>query len=200
VDLKSLSLPVLVFDLIIYGCLPLWLVMGFLDYLCHRRSHIELNSGVKESLFHAVMGLQIGVPIFLGLYFHINVLILLIIFGALLFHVLVAHCDVAYAKNMRNISMLEMHVHSVMETLPFFTVALLVCINWGAFVDLITLHWAGNLQLVFKSQVDQIFIAGYVALLLIADVIPYIEEFFRCARANRSARADAGAMISAKGD
>src|ERR1700710_476442 len=133
-DIRAIPIPVLVFNLILYGCLPLWLIMGLLDYICHRRSKIEHSSGLKESLYHAVMGVQIGIPIFLGLFFHINVLILLIMFAALVFHVWVAHCDVAYARGKREISMLELHVHSFLETLPFFAVALLICINWNAFI------------------------------------------------------------------
>ncbi len=139
-DIRAVPIPVLVFNLVLYGCLPLWLIMGLMDYICHRRSKIEETSGLKESLYHAVMGVQIGVPIFLGLYFKINVLILLLMLAALVFHVWVAHCDVHYARSSREISMLELHVHSFLETLPFFTVALLVCINWEAFVDLITLN------------------------------------------------------------
>jgi hypothetical protein len=181
-DIRAIPIDVLVFDLVLYGCLPLWLIMGLLDYICHRLTKIEENSGLKESLYHALMGVQIGVPIFLGLYFQINVLILLIIVASLIFHVWVAHCDVQYARNSRPISMLEMHVHSFLETLPFFTVALLICINWGAFVDLITLHWAGHLSLVFcRTQgVTTNYVASYVALMLFADVLPYAEEFLRC--------------------
>ncbi len=33
---------------------------------------IEETAGIKETLFHAVMGVQIGIPIFLGLLFEIN--------------------------------------------------------------------------------------------------------------------------------
>ena len=183
-DIRAIPIPVLVFNLILYGCLPLWLIMGLLDYVCHRRSKIELTSGLKESLYHAVMGLQIGVPIFLGLYFQINVLVLLLMLAALVFHVWVAHCDVEYARNSREISMLELHVHSFLETLPFFTVALIICINWPAFVDLITLNWAGHMHFVFfrTEGVTTNYIACYVALLLLADVLPYAEEFIRCSR------------------
>jgi hypothetical protein len=102
---------------------------------------------------------------------------------ALVFHVWIAHCDVHYARGMRDISLLEIHVHSFLETLPFFTVALLICINWNAFVDLITLNWAGNISFIFKPDtVSTHYVAGYVALLLFADVLPYLEEFIRCYR------------------
>jgi hypothetical protein len=181
-DLRAIPINVLVFDLVLYGCLPLWLIMGLLDYICHRRTKIEENSGLKESLYHAVMGVQIGVPIFLGLYFQINVLILLVMIAALVFHIWIAHCDVQYARDTRPISMLEMHVHSFLETLPIFTVALLICINWSAFVDLITFHWVGHLSFIFSRPqgVTTNYIASYVVLMLFADVLPYAEEFFRC--------------------
>jgi uncharacterized protein YqgC (DUF456 family) len=183
VDLRSIPTGTLIFDIVLYVCLPLWLIMGFLDYYCHRRTGIEKTAGVKESIYHAIMGVQIGIPIFLGLYFQINVMILLLMFVALVFHEWVAHRDVEYARQSRQISMLEIHVHSFLETLPFFTVALLICINWDAFVDLITFQWAGHMGLHLRAQgINSHYIAAYVALLLFIDIIPYIEEFFRCWR------------------
>ena len=188
-DLRSISTGTLIFDIVLYVCLPLWLIMGFLDYYCHRRSGIEKTAGVKESIYHAIMGVQIGIPIFLGLFFQINVLILLLMFVALIFHEWVAHHDVEYARQSREISMLEIHVHSFLETLPFFTVIMLISINWNAFVDLITLNWVGNMGLHLRQHgLDSGYLAGYVALLLFIDIIPYIEEFFRCWRHSRSLR------------
>jgi hypothetical protein len=186
-DLRHLTTDVLLFNLILYGCLPLWLIMGCLDYYCHRKSHIERTTGMKESLMHIIMGAQIGVPVFLGLFFNINVLLLLIMFLVLVFHEWVAHHDVKYALHNREISLLETHVHSFLEVLPFVIVALIICINWQAFVDLITLNWAGHMSLAPKDHpLDRMYIAGYVLLMLIADAVPFLEEFVRC-WANRSA-------------
>jgi len=179
-QVRALPIPVLVFDLILYGLLPLWLIMGFLDYYCHCRSKIEENTGIKESIMHAIMGVQIGIPIFLGLLFEINVGILLIMLLALIFHVWVAHQDVSYAKQHRSISMLELHVHSFMETLPFYTVALIICINWNAFIDLISFNWAGHLALNYTPKSSAHYLVCYVALMLFADIFPYIGELLRC--------------------
>ena len=186
-DLRAIPTYSLVFNIVLYGCLPLWLIMGFLDYICHRLSGIEKTTGIKESIYHAIMGVQIGIPIFLGLYLQINVLVLLLMFATLVLHEFLAHADVKYAKQTREISMLETHVHSFMETLPFFTVALIVCINWDAFIDLITLNWSGHLAFRPREQsLNANYIAGYVALLLFADVIPYIEEIIRCLRTRKN--------------
>lgn len=188
-DIRHMTTDVLLFNMILYLCLPLWLVMGCLDYYCHRKSRIEHTTGIKESILHAIMGVQVGIPVFLGLFFHINVLILLIMFVVLVAHELVAHHDVKYALHAREISILETHAHSFLEVLPFTIVLLIVCINWQAFVDLITLNWAGQMNLTLRDKpLDQMYIAGYVALMLFADVLPYTEELLRCWRAKASAK------------
>lgn len=41
---------------------PLWLLVGLGDWLCHRLTHIERNAGAKESLLHLLMLVEIGSP------------------------------------------------------------------------------------------------------------------------------------------
>lgn len=182
-DLRQIPPDVLLFDLVMYGCLPLWLIMGAIDYYCHRKSKIEETTGIKESIYHAIMGVQVGIPIFLGLYFEINVMVFLIMFVVLILHEWVAHHDVLYALNVREISILETHVHSFLEVLPFVIVALIAIINWQSFVDLITFNWAGNMGIELKHKpISARYIGGYFAFMMVADVAPFAEEFFRCWR------------------
>ena len=68
----------LLINVLLYVFLPLWGIAGFADWCCHRASRIEVTSGLKESLLHSLMGLQLGVPILLCLLFQVNVLVLLI--------------------------------------------------------------------------------------------------------------------------
>lgn len=179
----------LLFNFVMFVCLPLWLIMGFIDWYCHKKSKIEETSGWQESVYHAIMGVQVGIPIFLGLYFEINVLQFIIMFMVLIFHEVVAHMDVHYALHKREISILETHVHSFLECLPFVIVALIVFINWSAFVDFISFNWAGNMSLIFKKRpLDSGYITGYFFTLIILDVIPFIEEFIRCYRFQKSKR------------
>jgi hypothetical protein len=190
-DLKSIPPDVLLFNLVMFGCLPLWLVMGFLDWYCHKQSQIERTTGAKESVFHAIMGIQVGLPVLLGLYFEINALQFIIMFAILIFHELVAHMDVKYALHKRKISILETHVHSFLECLPFVIVALIICINWPAFVDFITFNWQGNLGLAWKKNpLNTEYITYYFFTLIVLDVIPYIEEFIRCYRYKESESSD----------
>ena len=54
----------LLVKLILYGLLPLWGIAGFFDWACHRATRIERTSGIKESLMHSLMGMQLGIPSF----------------------------------------------------------------------------------------------------------------------------------------
>ena len=180
-DLYNIPIDVLLQGVILYGCLPLWVVMGFADYVCHRKSAIERTTGIRESVLHVVMGAQMGLPVFLGLVFEINVLLLLLAFALLVFHVWVAHRDVSFALHTREITIWETHAHSFLEVLPFVVLLLIVCKRWSAFVDLITLNWAGHLTLVPKVvPVDFEYIVGYFVFMMVAGVAPYLEEMWRC--------------------
>ncbi|WP_205597695.1 hypothetical protein [Paraferrimonas sp. SM1919] len=68
----------LLINVLLYLFLPLWGIAGFIDWCCHRATKIEHNSGLKESLMHSLMGLQIAIPMALCLVFTVNALILLI--------------------------------------------------------------------------------------------------------------------------
>jgi len=41
--------------ILMYFVLPIWLLSGFADWLCHRATHIETTTGAKESLIHLLM-------------------------------------------------------------------------------------------------------------------------------------------------
>ena len=46
---------------LLYGVLPLWLLAGFGDWLCHRVQRIEHSTGLKESLLHLAMIAELGI-------------------------------------------------------------------------------------------------------------------------------------------
>ena len=103
----------LLINVILYGLLPLWGIAGFIDWVCHRATHVERTSGLKESLIHSLMGLQLGIPILLCLIFKVNVLIFFICALMWVLHEFVAHWDVLYASPLRRISIWEVHVHNL---------------------------------------------------------------------------------------
>ena len=57
-----------------YGLFPVWLIAGFADYLCHRKSDIGRTSGFRESLLHLLQSFEVGFPLLAGLFLEINAL------------------------------------------------------------------------------------------------------------------------------
>ena len=180
----------LLVNLILYGLLPLWGIAGFIDWCCHRATRVETTSGLKESLVHSLMGVQLGIPILLGLLFEINVLILLICCAMWLAHEVAAHWDVQYATPRRHISIWEVHVHNYMATVPLYLFMLIVILNWDVAVKAATFDWAG--QFTFKRistpHGSDSYLGAYLTFMTILCVFPYVEENLRCLRHARAGK------------
>jgi hypothetical protein len=172
----------LVLSLLLYVILPLWGVSGFVDWLCHRATKIHETSGYKESLLHACMGVQLGIPILMSMLFQMNVLVLLVCFLAWMSHEFVAHMDVHYTAPRREISIWEMHAHNYLATVPFYMVALVVVRNYSVFVDLVTLNWGGQMHLMLRTEPvgGASYLPAYLLFMTIFCYFPYIEELLRC--------------------
>jgi hypothetical protein len=181
----------LLLNLILYGLLPLWGITGFIDWCCHRATKIEHTSGLRESLVHSLMGLQLGVPIVLCLVFEVNVLILLICFLAFLAHEVVAHYDVHYSAPLRRISIWEVHVHNYMATIPLYLLMLIAVINWEVVLTMLRLEWQGqfDLRLLDAPHGSDGYLRGYLLFMSVLCVLPYVEENIRCLRTWRQRRA-----------
>ncbi|MFN0314136.1 MAG: diguanylate cyclase [Burkholderiales bacterium] len=177
----------LLLNLILYGLLPLWGVTGFIDWCCHRATKIEHTSGLRESLVHSLMGIQLGIPILLGLLFEINVLVLLICLAAFVLHEAVAHYDVRYSAPKRHISIWEVHVHNYMATIPLYLLMLIAVLNWDVVKRLIAFEWAGQMNLTpLPVPVGHPgYLPGYLLAMGVLCVVPYLEENLRCLRAAR---------------
>ena len=171
-------------NMILYGLLPLWGISGFIDWCCHRATHIETTSGLKESLIHSLMGIQLGIPIFICIFFEVNVSILLICIVAVLSHEFVAHWDVHYSTSKRHISIWEVHVHNYMSTVPLYLFMLIVVINWDMFINLITFSWEGQMQFrrMETPHGSPAYLKYYLLFMFVTCVLPYIEENLRCLR------------------
>jgi hypothetical protein len=183
----------LLLDLILYGLLPLWGISGFIDWCCHRATHVERTSGIKESLIHSLMGLQLGIPILLCLLFRINVLVLLICAVMCVLHEIVAHWDVAYATPLRRISIWEVHVHNYMATVPLYLLMLIVVLNWPVAVKSVTFRWTDEFafHLLPAPCGSTRYLVSYLVFMAVLCVFPYLEENIRCIRYAKSARQSA---------
>lgn len=152
--------------------------------MCHRATRIEHTTGLKESLIHSAMGIQLGIPIVLCLVFKVNVLILLICIAAWMLHELVAHWDVHYSAPLRKISIWEVHVHNYMATIPLYLLVLIAIINWGVVVKMFTLDWTGEFtfERLNNPHASSAYLTSYLAFMGVLCVFPYLEENIRCLR------------------
>ena len=174
----------LLINFLLFMLLPIWGIAGLADWFCHRATKIEHTSGVKETLMHSVMGIQIAIPLVLCLLYTVNVLILIICFMTWFLHEVVAHADVKYASPRREISIWEMHAHNYLATLPMYMLITIVIINWPQFINLISLNWQGNMALipVETPHGGSGYLFSYLIFMSVVCVFPYIEENIRCIR------------------
>ena len=171
--------------LILYGLLPLWGIAGALDWACHRNTGIERTSGLRESLVHSLMGLQLGIPIVLCLLFRVNGIILLLCLLAWVAHEFVAHWDVHYATPLRKISIWEVHVHNYMATIPLYLMMLILIINWDVVRKILAGDFTGEFTLhrLAAPIGGPHYLYHYLGFMIIVCVLPYLEENVRCLRA-----------------
>lgn len=174
---------------LMYFVLPLWLVAGFADYLCHRMSNIATTAGAKESLIHLLMFVEIGVPMLAAIFFEINALVIAIMIVAFLVHEATALWDVSYATEVREVTPIEQHVHSFLEILPLMGLVIVAILHWPQFLALFGLGTEpASFNLRLKSPpLPWTYVATVLGCVFLFEFLPYIEELIRGLRANRGA-------------
>lgn len=172
--------------ILMYFLLPVWLAAGFADWLCHRASHIESTTGAKESLIHLLMFAEVGIPLLAAMFLDVNALVIAVMIVAFFVHEATAIWDVRYATTARTVAPVEQHVHSFLEMIPLMGLVSVVSLHWGQFL---ALFGAGpetaRFEIVWKSQqLPVTYIACVMTVILLFELLPYVEEFVRGLRAN----------------
>lgn len=172
-------------NLVLYFAMPLWMLMGFSDYLCHRATKIERTSGLNESLLHSLMLLEMSVPVTLCLFFEVTPLIIVFMIVAFFIHEVTAICDIAFAQDKREIWLIETHIHSYLGVLPFMMGSFVICLNWNHFLALFGFgSEPARFEFIWKQpQLSVWYHVVSNTLLTLLLVIPYGEEAWRCYRA-----------------
>jgi hypothetical protein len=175
--------------ILMYFILPLWLAAGFADWLCHRASRIETTSGAKESIFHLIMLAEMGLPLLAAIFLQVNAGIIAFMIVAFFLHEITALWDVSYAITVRRISPIEQHVHSFQEMIPLMAILLLISLHWEQFQALFGFGpETARFDLAWKEeQLPVTYVLSIMAMGLLFEIIPFVEEFFRGLRANHGA-------------
>jgi hypothetical protein len=172
--------------ILMYFVLPVWLVAGFADWLCHRATHIETTTGAKESLIHLLMFAEVGVPLLAAMFLEVNALIIAVMIVAFLIHEATAMWDVRYATTARTVGPIEQHVHSFLEMIPLMGIISVVSLHWGQFLALFGFgSEPARYDITWKQQQLPVsYIVAVMIVILLFEFLPYLEEFVRGWRAN----------------
>lgn len=176
--------------IVLYFVVPAWLLAGFADWLCHRRSHIEATSGARESVLHLLLLVEMGLPLLAVIYLEVNALILGLLLAAFVAHELTTYVDLRVATSSRRVGAVEQLIHSVLEMSPLLVLLLLASAHWGQWLALFglgpearrfDLAWSANMPPATYS-------AGLIVAVLALALLPYCEELLRARK--RASRVD----------
>lgn len=179
-----MQLPSLLLNFIWYGLFPLWLLAGVGDYLCHRRTRIELTSGRPESMLHLAQALQLAVPLLAVLFLRVNASVLAIVLAGVAVHTATAYWDLHFTTGKRFIPAIEQVVHAVLLLFPMFGTALLAMMYWSEFLTLLGLQrtpdaWAVQLK---PDPVRPLYLGLILGCTFVLNFLPLLEEVLRTSR------------------
>jgi len=99
----------------------------------------------------------------------------------LLLHEATAIWDVSYAYGIRTVTPTEQHVHSFLEMLPLMGLLIIVTLHWQQFLALFGL---GQETAQFALRIKDgppsaLYVTVMLSLVLLFDVLPFLEELAR---------------------
>ena len=173
---------------LMYFVLPVWLAAGFADYLCHRAASIETTSGSKETLLHLLQLVEMAIPTLAAILLEINALVIATMIVCLLAHEATAIWDVSYAYRTREVTPTEQHVHAFLEMLPLMGLLIVITVHWQQFLSLFGVgQQAPEIALRLRQPpLPWMYVSVVLSLVVLFDVLPYLEELVRGIRAEGS--------------
>jgi hypothetical protein len=173
--------------ILMYLVFPLWVAAGLADWACHRRTHIETTSGLKENLLHLLMFGEIGLGMVAVALLEVNAAVLLIVLVVFAVHELTVYWDLHYTTPLRTVGPFEQMVHSFLELLPLLSLALLAATAWPQALALVGLGAEpADWSLRAKAQpLPALYLMGALLATALFNVLPYLQETWACWRARR---------------
>ena len=175
--------PFIVRNYLLFFLLPAWVVIGALDWWCHRRAGIE-RFGPFEPLLHLVLISLAGFPILIGLFLEINTPVVAAMMLCFLLHETVGYLDVRWAAQHRGIAPFEQRIHDYLAAVPLAALSLVVVLHWQELVLLATQPIEALTQplRLRTPPLPSGIVAGILLLVFVGNVIPFLEEFARALR------------------
>jgi hypothetical protein len=167
---------------LMFGVVPLWILVGLADWWCHRRTAIERTSGLRENLFHWLLLAEAGIALLGVAVLEVNAALLVLVFVGFLAHELTTFIELRYTVPRREVRPLEQMVHSFMEILPLVLLALLAVMGWDKIFNGSSREFALRAT---REPWPPTYLASVAAAVLLLNVLPMAEEGLRCWRARK---------------
>jgi hypothetical protein len=175
--------PFIVRNYLLFFLLPAWVIVGALDWWCHRRARIE-RFGPYEPGLHLVLISLAGAPILLGLFLEISAPILVVMILGFLAHEAVGYIDVRWATHHRGIPPFEQRLHDYLAAVPLAALSLVIVLHWRE-VALLVEQPMEALKQPIRLRTPALplgIVAGILVLVFVGNVLPFLEEFARALR------------------
>jgi hypothetical protein len=170
-----------------YAIVPVWIASGFLDYIWHRRTHIETTSGFGESLIHSVMGAEATPVVLAPLFLEIDSDVLAWMIVLSIVHEATVLWDIWFTTPRRRIPAVEQIIHTFLEIPPFLTAAVAIATHWDEFLELLKNGPHRRPTIRFRRPPVP---GSHLLAILAAGValggIPHLDELRRCLRARKA--------------
>jgi len=174
--------------LLAYAWAPLLVAAGVIDWSLHRAQHIELTAGFAESALHLLMCAMVGSAILAALLLEPTAGLLALLIAAVLLHDLTYLADLRVALASRRIGIAEQWVHGFQHLLPWAGLSCVMALSPEQTVALLHLPpgllgdgaaQAADWSLRFKADPPWTYTLVLVAVSLVLNVLPFIEEAWR---------------------
>ncbi|HUC12268.1 MAG TPA: hypothetical protein VL985_17860 [Stellaceae bacterium] len=179
---------------LLYYIMPVWLAAGVADWVCHRATSIEATTGAKESLMHLLMLAEVSIPVTAGYFLEVTAPVAALMIIAFFLHEATALWDVNYAVTAREVTPIEQHVHSFLEMVPLMAISFIAVLHWPQFRALLGIG-GERADLSLRAK-DQPLPRHYIPISLgatgVFELLPYLEELYRCLRASHGRLIPAG--------
>jgi len=166
---------------LLYFILPVWVVVGAADWLCHKQARIELTSGPRESFIHLLMLAEVGAAVLAALFLEITGGVLLFLGAMWLLHEVTSYWDLHYASSRRDVAPWEQRVHDYLGVWPLLALILVTLLHWPQFLAIFGLG-PESLDASIRLKAKPLSLS-YVVLLLSAifffNLLPFLFELGR---------------------
>ena len=158
-----------------YGLYWVWVISGWADFKCHRKSDIARTSGMAESVSHLWELGILGLAVFAFLTFRLNAGLLALLSALITVHAIAGYADMRIAFTRARVVMpWEQLVHSVLNMAPW------VALLWiGS--QVVTANTGPEWLLRFRKPLPSVGVwLGVLAPPFLANVVPALREYSMC--------------------